>query len=151
MLLGAELHVFTDHKNLTHKMSSFTMQCIMRWCLLLKKYTPKFHYKTSETNFIANALSHVPTSCMERESQDHAFNPFMDSQALARYNLDPNDLDAFYIMVIDNKELADCLLEYPAFDEWGRHPFHFETIQYYQQCSEAVKELVQRDPGQFIL
>ena len=33
---------------------------------------------------------------------------------------DPNDLNAFYTTVLDEPELADCLLEYPVLDEHAR-------------------------------
>lgn len=33
----------------------------------------------------------------------------------------------------------------------SRHPFHFKTIYEYQQRSEAVKALIQKDPGQYVL
>ena len=68
VLLGAKITVFTDHKNLTHKLSSFTTQRVMRWRLLLEEFAPTFHYKPGESNFIADALSRVPTSRTERES-----------------------------------------------------------------------------------
>ena len=54
MILGAEITVMTDHKNLTHKLSSFTMQQVMRWRLLLEEFGPKFEYKKGSENCIAN-------------------------------------------------------------------------------------------------
>jgi RNase H-like domain found in reverse transcriptase len=38
MLLGAPITIYTDHKNFTHKLSSFSTQCILRWCLLLEEF-----------------------------------------------------------------------------------------------------------------
>ena len=35
MLLGAPIHIYTDHRNLTHKMTQFTTQCVMHWRLLI--------------------------------------------------------------------------------------------------------------------
>jgi len=61
MLLGAKITVFTDHKNLTHKLSSFTTQRVMRWRLLLEEFGPLFEYKKGEKNCVADALSRVPT------------------------------------------------------------------------------------------
>ena len=57
MLLGARINVYTDHKNLTHRLSQFTTQRVMRWRLLLEEYGPKFYYLKGPRNVVANALS----------------------------------------------------------------------------------------------
>ena len=68
ILLGSKVCIYTDHQNLTHKLTSFTTQCISWWNLLLEEFQPTFCYKQSITNFIVDTLSRVPTSIMERES-----------------------------------------------------------------------------------
>ena len=53
--------------------------------------------------------------------------------------------DTFFSCVAgvdDCPQLADCLLEYPVFDEQAvtRHPFHFPSLRKYQtavRCDEA--------------
>ena len=62
MLLGAKLFVYTDHRNLTHKLSQFTTQRVLRWRLLLEEYGPTFAYLPGPQNVIADALSRVPTT-----------------------------------------------------------------------------------------
>ena len=59
MLYGcAELHIYTDHKNLTyHKLSS---QKVMRWRLFIEEFQPQFHYVKGADNAIADALSRLP-------------------------------------------------------------------------------------------
>jgi hypothetical protein len=44
----------------------------------------------------------------------------------------------------ENPLLAECLLVYPVFDERDitHHPFHFATMQHYQQRSDATKQLL---------
>ena len=60
MLLGTNITVHMDHKNLTHKLSQFTTQCIMHWRLLLEEYGPTFVLKKGSKNCITDALSQVP-------------------------------------------------------------------------------------------
>ncbi|KAG7372182.1 reverse transcriptase RNA-dependent DNA polymerase [Nitzschia inconspicua] len=61
ILLGGQLHVYTDHKNLTHEMTKFTTQRVLRWRLLLDEFGVTYHYKQGASNFIADALSRVPS------------------------------------------------------------------------------------------
>ena len=56
MLLGAVFHVYTNLKNLTHKLSSYTTQCVLHWRLLLEEYNPTFHYIPGPKNIVADAL-----------------------------------------------------------------------------------------------
>jgi len=55
ILLGQEIKVFTDHKNLVHK--HFHTEPVMRWQLLLEEFGPKLTYVKGSNNIIADALS----------------------------------------------------------------------------------------------
>ena len=68
VLLGATIRVHTDHKNLTHRLTDFTMQRVLRWRLLLEEFNPMFLYKSGPSNVLADALSRVPNARTERES-----------------------------------------------------------------------------------
>ena len=93
ILLASQVRVYTNHQNLTHKLTSFTKQRILRWRLLLEEFQPTFRCKQGITNFIANALSRVPTGLMERKStRTDIQNKQAKQQGLS---LDVNLLDAF--------------------------------------------------------
>ena len=72
MLLGAELHVYTDHKNLTYK--QFNKEHVLRWRLILDKNGPELQYIKGETNIVAYALSRLgmqPSSPPEKPMSAH--------------------------------------------------------------------------------
>ena len=81
MLLGARISIYTDHRNLTHKLTRFQTQRVMRWRLLLEEYDPRFHYKKGNDNTVADALSRVPTSARNalRPSQMTSIVHLVDS------------------------------------------------------------------------
>jgi len=57
ILLGQQLRVYTDHKNLTYK--TFNTERVMRWRLLIEEYNPELHYVKGEKNIVADALSRL--------------------------------------------------------------------------------------------
>ena len=122
MLLGAPLRVYTDHCNLTHKLTSFTTQRVMRWRLLLKEYGPTFHYLPGSQNVVADALSRVPTSV----SPSLALLPTNRVQRLPlrsvsrHYPVTPESLSC---LILDDPVLADGLAAMPQLDElWSNAP-----------------------------
>ena len=60
-LLGAQLRIYMDHHNLTHSLTSFTTQQVMRWRLLLKEYGPTFICLPGNQNTISHRCSFYPT------------------------------------------------------------------------------------------
>jgi RNase H-like domain found in reverse transcriptase len=60
VLLGQDIVVYTDHKNLTYKV--FNTQRVMRWRLLIEEYGPTLAYMKGVTNVVADALSRLNLS-----------------------------------------------------------------------------------------
>jgi len=61
MLLGHQIIVKTDHKNLTHPASTHTSDRVLRQRLLLEEYGADLQYIQGERNIVADALSRLPS------------------------------------------------------------------------------------------
>ena len=57
ILLGQQVRVYTDHKNLTYK--QFNTDRVMRWRLIIEEFSPELVYIQGETNIVADALSRL--------------------------------------------------------------------------------------------
>jgi RNase H-like domain found in reverse transcriptase len=128
MLIGTPITIYTDHKNPTHKLSSFSTQRVLQWRLLLEEFGSNYKYKEGSQNLIADALSHVPTSHLVREKTvgpgeknlishpNQPQEPYEDNQAC---------------ITGESPLLAKCLLVYPVFNECDvtYHPFHFAMMR----------------------
>lgn len=57
-LLGHEITIYTDHKNLTY--DNFTTDRVRRWRLIVEEYGPKIEYIKGHKNVIADMLSRYP-------------------------------------------------------------------------------------------
>jgi RNase H-like domain found in reverse transcriptase len=57
ILLGHQIEVFTDHKNLVYK--TFNTERVMRWRLIIEEFEPKLTYIKGASNIVADALSRM--------------------------------------------------------------------------------------------
>jgi len=55
MLLGQQIEVITDQKNLVHK--HFNMERVVCWQLLLEEFGPELTHVKGVSNIVADALS----------------------------------------------------------------------------------------------
>ena len=60
ILLGYQITVYTDHKNLTYNF--FNTERVMRWRLILEEFGPELKYIKGENNVVADALSRLEKS-----------------------------------------------------------------------------------------
>jgi hypothetical protein len=57
MLLGVNIHVFMDHKNLMF--DSLKTQCVLCWRTTIEEFLPMLHYIEGPRNILANNLSRL--------------------------------------------------------------------------------------------
>ena len=59
MLLGQQITVWTNHKNLTNVATIFSSDCVLRQRLVLEDYGATIKYIKGEENVVADALSRL--------------------------------------------------------------------------------------------
>jgi hypothetical protein len=57
MFLGADLHVFMDHENLTF--DTLKTQCVLCWHTKIEEFSPMLQYIEGPCNILANNLSRL--------------------------------------------------------------------------------------------
>jgi hypothetical protein len=57
MLLDVDIHVFTDHKNLTF--DTLKMQRVLHWHTRIEEFSPMLHFIKGPRNILANNLSRL--------------------------------------------------------------------------------------------
>ena len=106
MLLGAELHIHTNHKNILSISDSSQRQ--LRWIFYVDEYGPQLHYVEGVLNVIAETFS--------RLLRNDVSSPLVGKKA-AKFvsNLESdNEYDSLYSSLLDDREILDCLLNLPC-------------------------------------
>jgi hypothetical protein len=101
MLLGAQIDIYTDHKNLNY--SSIVNQRVICQLNYLEEYSPVFHHIPGENNNIADTFSRLP----RREDIDSP-----SEEEKTRLSNIPI-INSFYTFIHDDPELVDCFLNLP--------------------------------------
>lgn len=148
MLLGCtELHVYTDHRNLTY--NKLTSQRVLRWRLFLEDFAPQFHYIKGEDNKLADALSRLPFSERQKTPEIHK-NP-VDSHRKASPTGEINDdfLENYYSMAIDDPQLLECFVHLPH-DAGIPFVLGYDTIAAAQERDAELLEFAQTNPTTYV-
>ena len=127
ILLGHEIEVFTDHKNLVYK--HFNTERVMRWRLLLEEFGPTLTYIKGENNIVADALSRMAMT--EEDFSQEAFPAEDVADFPASYPLSYMELAKEQAR---DKELQKFLREKP--ESFQKKPYRY---------SDSTYDLITRD------
>ncbi len=124
MLLGADIHVFTDHKNLTF--NTLKTQLVLCWHTKIEEFSPMLHYIEGPRNILANSLSRLHClvtpaqiaegkKCVEPtevsiEEEDKAY--FLDQEYSGLYDKDIWECIEFYLNLPDTPHSNENPLNY---------------------------------------
>ena len=119
MLWGSEIHIYTDHKNLSSDTADFKSQRVRSWRLLVEDFAPKFFYTPGGQNQEADHLSRYPILARSEEKAE-----LLDDQEVEEL-------------------LADMFIALPD----HAYPLDFESIRAAQQASKELRAVVEADPN----
>jgi hypothetical protein len=128
ILLGAELHVYTDHRNLTFK--HLNSHRVLYWLLLIEEFAPTFHYIPGKDNTCTDALYRLPSlpplASEEEQGPGDAHWLFADPLSL------------------------NCFVNLPADAPEQLFPLDYSLLQQRQQHDQRVMALL-NDPVRYEL
>ncbi len=103
MLLGAELHIYTDHKNILNVGDLSEQQLL--WISYVDEYGPTIHYIEGPHNVIADTFSRLSRKDM----------PSTLVGKKAAHIVSNSELESLYSSLIDNEEILQCFLSLPCY------------------------------------
>jgi hypothetical protein len=132
MLLGANIHVFTDHKKLTF--NTLKTQRVLRWHTKIKEFSPMLHYIEGPRNILVNNLSRphrLVTPAQIAEGKNHV----EPAEVSIKEEDEVYFLDQEYSGLYDENvwECIECYLNLPDTPHPDENPLNYAYIRELQQ------------------
>jgi hypothetical protein len=141
MLLGADIHIFTNHKNLTF--NTLKTQCVLCWHTKIEEFSPILHYIKVPRNILANNLSRlnrlvtpaqiaegknlVEPAVVSNEEEDKAY--FLDQEYSGLYDENVWECIECYLNLPDTPHLDENPLNYAHICEWQQQDKQLLALQ----------------------
>jgi hypothetical protein len=107
MLLGAELHVHTDHKNILSIGDSSQQR--LCWIYYVDEYGPELHYVEGPRNVIADTFSRLLRSDVSSPLVGKKAT-YVDSKSESG-----NRNESSHSLLMDDRDITGCLMNLPCF------------------------------------
>ena len=114
MLLGADIHIYTDHHNLTY--NTLSTQHDLCWCLFIEEFHPTFYYIKGVDNVVADALS-----CLLIEA--------FSEVEMIKHDVDSDFNGEVFSIELDNEPLLECLLHHPHLPDEIVFPLDYPLLR----------------------
>ena len=148
MLLGAEITIYTDHRNLTF--DNFSTQRVLRWRCFIEEYAPKMVYLPGKMNTLADAFSRLPRFDVAEVAEGKTELPTKGDNSLFYDDM---------FSLVDDPELAHCLMWYSNMDEalesyvnlpaTAQNPLRLEWLKAAQDNDAGLQQRLTNDPQHF--
>ena len=133
MLLGADIHIYTDHHNLTY--NTLSTQCVLRWRLFIEELHPTFHYIKGVDNVVADTLSRLP---IKASVEVEKIQPNVDLEYNAKV----------FSIKLDNASLLECLLHHPHLPDERVFPLDYSLLRS-QQLQDIILQQQQNNADKY--
>jgi hypothetical protein len=149
ILLGANIHVFTNHKNLTF--NTLKIQRVLCWCTKIEEFSPMLHYIESPRNILADNLSRLhrlvtPAQIAEGKKLIEPAEVSIEEEDEAYF------LDQEYSGLYDENvwECIECYLNLPDTPHLDENPLNYAHICELQQQDKQLLALQVRYPDKYV-
>ncbi len=149
MLLVADIHVFTDHKNLTY--DTLKTQHVLCWRTKIEKFSPILHYIEGPCNILANNLSRL--HCLVTLAQIAEGKKLIES---AEVSIEEEDKEYFLdqeysgLYNADVWECIECYLNLPDTPHPDENPLNYAHICELQQQDKQLLALQLKYPDNYV-
>ncbi len=149
MLLGVDIHVFTDHKNLTF--DTLKMQHLLCWRTKIEEFSPMLHYIKGPRNILANNLSRL--HCLVTPAQITEGKKLVEP---AEVSIEEED-EAYFLdqkySGLYNENIWECIEHYLNLSDTPHpdgNPLNYAHIRELQQQDEQLLALQVKYPDNYV-
>jgi hypothetical protein len=149
MLLGANIHVFTDHKNLAF--DTLKTQRVLRWRTKIEEFSPMLHYIEGPHNILADNLSRLhclvtPAQIVEGKKLVEPVEDSVEEENKAYF------LDQEYSGLYNEDvwECIECYLNLPDTPHPDENPLNYAHVCELQQQDEQLLALQVKYPDNYV-